>query len=161
MHKGPGSHMRAAARRDALLVSFEDFEFEGLTMDELRTLYPGIDTNPMYKDIEYLAETNHWLDRDRPKGRQGIRWHINAAGKVEAARARTRLQVNPFVVPPPVREAAHGADWKVVAEELRDYVRDLEAKNHLLGERILQLEAERAEHKVSRDEIRAFLRREG
>jgi signal transduction histidine kinase len=154
---GPGLRRRAQQRRDMVLVAVADFEFEGLTTDDLVTLQPAFQQNLYAGDLVDLAHLG-FLDAGRRDGKL-LRRFITEAGKVEADQARARLAADPIEIPPIV--PAHrgtGVDWKVVAEELRERLREVEVERDRLAERVHDLEAERAAAKVSRDEIRAFLR---
>jgi signal transduction histidine kinase len=156
---GPGLYRRAQQRKDMVLVAFADFEFEGLTSDDLATLQPAFQQNLYAGDLVEMAKLG-LLDEGRRDGRL-VRRFITEAGKVEADQARARLAADPIEIPPIV--PAHrgtGVDWKVVAEELRERLHEVEVERDRLAERVHDLEAERAAAKVSRDEIRAFLRGE-
>jgi hypothetical protein len=95
---GPGLRRRAQQRRDMVLVAVADFEFEGLTTDDLVTLQPAFQQNLYAGDLVDLAHLG-FLDAGRRDGKL-LRRFITEAGKVEADQARARLAADPIEIPP-------------------------------------------------------------
>jgi hypothetical protein len=141
-----------------VLVAFADFEFEGLTSDDLVTLQPAFGQNLYAGDLVEMAKLG-LLDAGRRDGKTA-----SAGSSPKPARSKpTRRGPGS----PPTRSRSRrssrliggpGSTGRIVAEELRERLHEVEVERDRLAERVHDLEAERAAAKVSRDEIRAFLR---